>query len=683
MTPALLLIDLQNDFLERPGLYPESGRLLSSISALLTGFRQRKSPVIHIHTAVRSDGENRMPHWKESGRWACIEGTPGALAPHALAPAENETVITKRFFSGFESGSLHEHLRANGIDTLVVAGLYTHGCVRATVLDAYAKGYTVWVAADGVASAEHEHAQLSQQWLNGRAARFLASSEILRATGEKPQRPGGSDEARFPAACIGGIWADGENLPLYQHHNPSSSSELLAQVPIADARLADQTVQATSQAQSAWAETSYEERLSILANWADKMAARKDQLIEILIMEIGKPRGDATEEADRAVAYVRATVQLLQGIVRQPAATDGSFSVRDRPVGTIGLVTPWNNPIAIPVGKIAPALAFGNAVVWKPALPTPRATMAVIDSLREAGVPPSLLSVLFGDSETAQSIIAHPKISAISLTGSGSTGRQLAALCSRLGKPLQAELGGNNAAIVMADADLERAVKALAVSAFGFAGQRCTATRRIIVDAAIRDRFVERFISEIRSLNIGDPAHSITQVGPLISDAHRNRVMQAVQRAMTADRGRLLCGGSIPAGCSTGNWYLPTLIDGVAPDSCIVQEETFGPVAAIQPATGFDAAMQLCNGVTQGLVASLYSRDEELQQRFLENAQAGILRINPATFAVHATAPFCGWKASGIGPAEHGRWDREFYTRPQAIYDHGTAQAGIRRKTDS
>ena len=412
-----------------------------------------------------------------------------------------------------------------------MAGLYTHGCVRATVLDAYAKGYTVWVAADGVASAEHEHARLSQQWLNGRAARFLASSEILRAASEEPQRHGGSNEARFPAACIDGIWADEENLPLYRHYNPSSSSELLAQVPIADARLADQAVQAASQAQSAWAKTSNEERLSILAIWADKMAARKDRLIEILIMEIGKPFRDATEEIDRAVAHVQATVQLLQRIARQPAVTDGSFSVRDRPVGTIGLVTPWNNPIAIPVGKIAPALAFGNAVVWKPALPIPRATMAVIDSLKDAGIPPSLLSVLFGDSETVQSIIAHPLTSAISLTGSGNTGRQVAALCSLFRKPLQAELGGNNAAIVMADADLERAVKALAVSAFGFAGQRCTATRRIIVDAAIRDRFVERFISEIRSLNIGDPAHSITQVGPLISDAHRNRVMQAVKRA--------------------------------------------------------------------------------------------------------------------------------------------------------
>lgn len=673
MTPALLLIDLQNDFLERPGLYPESGLLLSSVGMLLSSFRQRKLTVVHIHTVIRPDGKDRMPHWKESGRWACIEGTPGALAPSSLVPAKNEVVITKQFFSGFESGSLHDHLQANGVDTLFVAGLYTHGCVRATVLDGYAKGYAVWVASDGIASTEHEHAQLSQQWLNGRAARFMKSSEMLGVIDEKPQQPRESDEARFPAAYIDGIWEDKGNLPLCQHHNPSCSSELLAQIPIADAQLVDKAVQAASQAQPTWAKTSIEKRLATLAIWADKIAARKGHLVEILIMEIGKPSRDAAEEVDRAVAHVRATVQLLQGIARQPTATDGRVSVRDRPVGTIGLITPWNNPFAIPIGKIAPALAFGNAVVWKPALPTPRATMAVIDTLKDAGIPPSLLSVLFGDSETVHSIIAHPKTSAISLTGSGNTGRQVAALCSRLGKLLQAELGGNNAAIVMADADLERAVKALAVSAFGFAGQRCTATRRIIVDATIRDRFVERFITEIRLLNIGDPAHSITQIGPLISDAHRNKVMQAVQRAVTTDRGRLLCGGSIPVELSTGNWYLPTLIDGVAPDSPIVQEETFGPVAVIQPATGFDAAMQLCNGVTQGLAACLYSHDDESRKRFLENAQAGILRINPETFAVHATAPFCGWKASGIGPAEHGRWDREFYARPQAIYNSDKA----------
>lgn len=670
MTPALLLVDLQNDFLERPGLYPETKLLLLNIGVLLSGFRQRKFPVIHIHTVIRPDGKDRMPHWKESEHWACIAGTPGALAPSSVAPAEHEVVIMKQFFSGFESGSLHEHLQANGVDTLIVAGLYTHGCVRATVLDAYAKGYAVWVAADGIASTEHEHAQLSQQWLNGRAARFINSSEILGTIDEKPQQPRESNEARFPAAYIDGIWEDKGNLPLYQHYNPSSSSELLAQIPIADAKLVDKAVQAASQAQTAWAKTSNEKRLATLTIWADKIAARRDRLVEILIMEIGKPFKDATEEVDRAVAHIQATVQLLQRIARQPPATDGSFSVRDRPVGTIGLITPWNNPIAIPVGKIAPALAFGNAVVWKPALPTPRATMAVIDSLREAGATPSLLSVLFGDSETVRSIIAHPKISAISLTGSGNTGRQVAALCSQLGKPLQAELGGNNAAIVMADADIERAAKTLTASAFSFAGQRCTATRRIIVDATIMDQFVEHFITEIRSLNIGDPARSITQIGPLISDAHRNKVMQAVQRAVTTDRGRLLCGGSIPAEWSIGNWYLPTLVDGVAPDSPIVQEETFGPVAVIQTATGFDAAMQLCNGVAQGLVASLYSQDNDLQKRFLENAQAGILRINPETFAVHATAPFCGWKASGIGPAEHGRWDREFYARPQAIYNN-------------
>lgn len=668
MYAALLLIDLQNDFLECRGLFPEIARLIPRVERLLAGFRLGKLPVFHVRTIVKRDGSDRMPHWKARGHWACVEGTRGSLPPDALAPADHEAVIRKHFYSGFESGELQQALQSNGVDTVILAGVYTHGCIRSTALDAYALGYAVWIAEDCVASAEQAHAQVSRRWLSERAMPFSPSLRILKELELAAEPAGRETNAPAPAAHFGGLWRDARDLPRWRHFNPADSGELLTEVPCADAGLVDAAVQTASQAQADWANSSVATRLQALGAWAKALEAGLDEFMRLMMREIGKPLTDAKEEMHRAIAHIAATVRLLESVPDQGGPASKHFSVYGRPLGTIAIITPWNNPLAIPAGKIAPALAFGNGIVWKPALPTSRIAMALIESLNQAGFPPSLIAVLFGDGETAQAIIAHPKTSAVSFTGSTKAGDQVASLCGLLRKPLQGEFGGNNAAIVSEDADLDLAAKSISASAFSFAGQRCTATRRIIVEASIRDAFLKRLRSEVGRLILGEPADPATQVGPLISDAHRNRVMAAVAHSLTADRGRLLCGGAVPPGWSHGNWYLPTLIDRIAPEAPIVQEETFGPVAVIETAAGFEHALQLCNGVRQGLVASVFTRDEGLQRRFALAAQAGLLRINPETFPVHPDAPFLGWKASGVGPPEHGRWDLEFYTRPQVVY---------------
>jgi acyl-CoA reductase-like NAD-dependent aldehyde dehydrogenase len=262
------------------------------------------------------------------------------------------------------------------------------------------------------------------------------------------------------------------------------------------------------------------------------------------------------------------------------------------------------------------------------------------------------------------------------VTGSTLTGRRAAALCAELGKPVQAELGGNNAAIVLADCDLEAEAQGLAQAAFSFAGQRCTAIRRIVVEERILARFTEALVTATRALVVGDPERAETQVGPLISPEHRDALAAAIARA-AAGGARVLCGGGPPPGPTHGCFFLPTLVAGLAPQAPLVQEESFAPLAIVLPAADLDAAIEIANGVPQGLVAALCTRDAAAREVFARRVEAGILKLEPGVLAVHPEAPFGGWKASRIGPPEHGEWDREFYARPQAVY--GAAARGPER----
>lgn len=658
MKPVLLLVDLQNDFVDGRGSDPSGlAQAMIAMQNLLERFRERGLPVFHVHTLVKADGSDCMPHWKLREPLQCVEGTAGALPWASFGPAEGEPVIRKRFFSGFESGELHPALKAQGVDSVVLVGLFTHACIRATAMDAYALGYTVRVAADCVASPEPAHALLARQWMDRREMRFVDSGQVFGDLGLVAK---GEERRQEPE--------------LWHHFNPARSSELLAKVPCADAGSVDVAVRNASRAQYGWANTSAAQRVAMLRAWVNRLDADRDRLARLMAVEIGKPVTDAAEEVERAIAHIDTTIRLLMEVTNDgPSGGARAFRVCYRPVGTIALITPWNNPLAIPVGKIAPALAFGNGVVWKPALQAHRTADALVEHLCEAGLPSGVLTAVLGDAVTAQAVIAHPGVSAVSFTGSNQSGETVAAICGVLRKPLQAELGGNNAAIVLADADLESAAQAIAVSAFGFAGQRCTATRRIIVEPGIREPFLKLLVGALGRLTVGEPLDPATQVGPLISKSRIEDMELEIHFAVTGSGARVICGGHAPPEMSHGNWFEPTLIECDSPNARIVQKETFGPLAVVQTARNFDHAIELCNAVEAGLVASLYTRNPILQTRFMEAAEAGLLRINPTTFPVHPEAPFLGHKSSGIGPAEHGRWDLEFYARPQAIYGFGSA----------
>jgi acyl-CoA reductase-like NAD-dependent aldehyde dehydrogenase/nicotinamidase-related amidase len=667
VTPALLLIDLQNDFLRAPSLEPTAGPIVDRAAALLTGCRARDVPVIHVWTTVRTEDDRRMPHWQHAGKWECVEGTDGHATPAPLRPIQGEPVIHKQFFSAFSVEELDRLLETRGIDTLLLAGVHLHGCVRSTALDAYQRRLTVRIAEDAVGSDDPLHAAITQRYLESRAARFHPSGSLLAALdGRSGEAPG--DIPSQPVVIAGGESAPGAARPGCVHHSPRQTERMLWRVPIGDEVDVTVACAAARRCGSDLAGAPVRERAELLQRLADRVEALARALAEQMAQEIGKPVTQARAEVARGAALLRAAARRVGEPLDASCGSDAWR--RYRPIGVVGLVTPWNNPLAIPLGKLAPALLYGNTVVWKPAPAGTGVAVRLMELMEAAGWPTGAVNLVTGDRSSAFALMSGD-LDAVSLTGSTAAGRAAQDLCGRRHLPLQAELGGNNAAIVWTDSDLADAARRVAEGAFGFAGQRCTANRRVIIEAACYDRFLEHLEAATAALAWGDPCDPRIQVGPLISEAARAACTGVVARAReTAQVIRQPHAGTPAAEelIRCGAYYPPTLIGCEDPRQEVIQEETFGPVLVVQRASDWEHAMSLCNGVRHGLVAALFSSSRELQRRFLEEAQAGILKLNQATSDAAVEAPFGGWKASGIGPPEHSDSNREFYTRTQAVY---------------
>jgi acyl-CoA reductase-like NAD-dependent aldehyde dehydrogenase/isocitrate/isopropylmalate dehydrogenase len=476
---------------------------------------------------------------------------------------------------------------------------------------------------------------------------------------------------RLPAAIAHGVdvSTDGIAEASIRHSSPTRPEVVLWELAASDRASIGRATAAAQSAHGPWNDAPPQDRAAILLQWATILERDRDGWAVQIAEEIGKPLSQARGELDRSAKMLCAIAARHRAAL--PRSHGESAVICRRSLGVVALVTPWNNPIYIPLGKIAPALLFGNTVVWKPAPAGSALAVRLLETFARAGGPPGVLNLVCGGPSATLQLANDPLVSAVSLTGSETAGFSVQTICARRSIPFQAELGGNNAAIVWSDTDLARAAELIAEGAFGMAGQRCTANRRAVVHSGCFEEFLELLVPAVSRLGWGDPTLETTQVGPLISVAAACRVARCVEQAsaqgfriVVPHQGR---GGEIPH-TKVDTFYPPTIILCEHPEAEIVQQETFGPVLVIQPAHDWDHAMRLLNGVRQGLSAALFSRDPERRRQFLSGANAGLLKIDRSTSDAEIDLPFGGWKASGSGPAEHGDCDLEFYTRVQTVY---------------
>jgi acyl-CoA reductase-like NAD-dependent aldehyde dehydrogenase len=381
---------------------------------------------------------------------------------------------------------------------------------------------------------------------------------------------------------------------------------------------------------------------------------------------VGKPISEARGEVARTVAILRYYAQVaLDPIGETYPSPDGraSLSVERRPLGTVALVCPWNFPLAIPAWKLAPALAVGNTVLLKPS----SAALATATRLVELGqphLPSGVLSVVSARGELADRLLDDPRVAGISFTGSAEVGHAIVARAVSRGAAVQAEMGGQNASVVLEDADLDAAAAMIAGAAMGYAGQKCTATSRVVVLRGVAERFVPLLVDRVRGLAVGDPLDEGTTVGPLISRDARDQVRSAVEDAV--GRGaRVLAGRSEPD--RAGWFYAPTLLAVADAGDPFTQEETFGPAASVLVADSDADAVRIANGTRYGLSAAVFSQNLHHATTVAGQLDAGLIRVNASTAGVDYYAPFGGERASSYGPREQGRAALQFYTRTRTI----------------
>jgi len=627
MRPLLILVDLQQDYLNCSHFEPMAGLVVQGAANLLAWCREQGMPVAHVWTTVSRIADNRMPHWKQANIWQCVEGTPGHQPPTSLAPIEGEPIFHKTGFTALTSKEFTDFARRLEIDAVIVAGVKTHACVRQLALDAWHAGLAVWVASDAIASDDPLHAVTTRRYLEARGVKFLSNAEITAGLDNDAGKRAVTDQGSSELALVA--------INFFY----------------------------------AWCDSAKKVRANLVHRLVEVLTPEIEHFAVLMAKEIGKPIRFGRAEGKQSVEMLESIVGRVE---REDTAAEEhtDYVVRRRPHGVIAVVTPWNNPLYIALGKIVPAMLYGNAVMWKPAPETRMVSQHLFQCIVKANWPEGLVNLLEGGQHEAEALMHDRRIGAVTITGSSAAGHSAQEICGRRRIPLQAELGGNNAGIVWLDADLQAVARMIAAGAFEMAGQRCTANRRVIVHEACQDEFVELLLKETASLKWGDPLDVDTDIGPLVSESQRDRVAGTVDRAV-AECGRpLLPLGEQPPTVEehAGKFYPPTILYCDDPAREIVQEETFGPVLVVQPTQGWDDAMRLCNGVRQGLSAAVFTASRDIVGKFLEQARAGILKVNQSTAGAAIDAPFGGWKASGVGPPEHGSFEIEFFTRPQTVY---------------
>ena len=451
--------------------------------------------------------------------------------------------------------------------------------------------------------------------------------------------------------------------------NPSDVRDVIAQIPQGTADDARAASAAAAAAFPAWSSLTGPARAEHLYHWAGVIGERAEELAQVMAREVGKPIGESRGEVGRCVVILRyyagEAVREIGQVIPAQAPGALQFSLRE-PLGVVAMITPWNFPLAIPLWKAAPALAFGNTVVLKPAESSSYLATLLAETALAAGIPAGVFNVLLGAGTTVgAALLEAPEVRAISFTGSGAVGARIAAAAAARNIRYQTEMGGKNVVIVMPDADIAKAASLTAAGAMRYAGQKCTATSRVIVAAEVENDFMRQLRTQVESLSIGPVTDAGSAVGPLISRTSHD----SIRKALADANAEAIFSSPIPAtdAFSNGNFFAPTVVRGGDPDGLLAQRELFGPVLAAFSAEDLDHAIDLANRTTYGLSASLFTRDITAALKYIRRIHVGLVRVNGDTTGVDPHAPFGGMKGSSSGSREQGPAAREFYTEIKTV----------------
>ncbi|MDP2304443.1 MAG: aldehyde dehydrogenase family protein [Pseudomonadota bacterium] len=472
---------------------------------------------------------------------------------------------------------------------------------------------------------------------------------------------------------INGAWRDADSTT--ENRCPADGA-LLGTTPVSGADVMNEAIEAAHAAFPGWSGTPAPKRGELLFRLVRILEREAEPLSRALALEEGKIIGEARGEVQKAIRYIEfaaGDARRLTGIT-VPSELAGTFAFTMwRPHGVVGLITPWNFPVCIPLWKMAPALVAGNTVVLKPAPETPYTAHLIGMYCEEAGFPPGVVNVVQGDVAPALALIDHPHVRAVSFTGSTEVGLKVSARCAQLNKPVQCEMGGKNPLLVLDDADLDKAAAACVQGAFGSTGQRCTATSRAIVMEGVADAFVAKVAALGKALRAGHPLEEGVTMGPSVSERQMEKVVSYTD--IGAAEAKLVFGGGRIIALPKGFFPAPTLFDHVAPTARIATEEIFGPVLAVVRVATVDEAIDAANAVQFGLTSSVYTNDLSRAFSIIERLDTGMTQVNAPTMGGEAHLPFGGVKNTGVGPREMGPDAWKFYSEQKTVYiNHGGAR---------
>jgi aldehyde dehydrogenase (NAD+) len=468
---------------------------------------------------------------------------------------------------------------------------------------------------------------------------------------------------------VAGQWLEGADL--VEMRNPADPTDLVGHVSTGGAAEVSAAVESARAAQAGWLQLSFARRAEILYSAARLIREHRDELARLESREVGKLISDAEGEVAGTASFLeyhagdgyRAYGELVA------STRDGVrlMTVRE-PLGVVAVITPWNFPLSSVAKKVGPAILCGNTCVLKPSELAPLSGTRLVQLLLEAGVPEGVVNVVQGGPPVGQALTTHPGVAAITFTGSSRTGRGIAKEATPRGVRVQAEMGGKNALVVLADADVDRAVDMCLAGAFRQEGQMCTATSRAILHRDIHEEFQAKLLSRIDEIRYGDPTDRDNFAGPLVSESQFNKVIGYIERA-GQDGAELLAGGhrSTDAERGQGFYVEPTVFAAVKPESALATEEVFGPVLALFSVSDLDEAIAVNNDTNYGLTAAIHTSSMRSAQEFMERAEAGFVSVNLPTTGMELQVPGGGVKSSGWGPKEHGRTGVDFFSEIKSI----------------